>query len=192
MPEDTTGDHLSFIRIRGLESEESEVFQGASGGGELSLTPGDGVTAQALEWGEIPEEAVSLLGTYTDDVNAWLVGMQAYDPDDESRGITDLALPAIPALLTTLATGGASLPAVATIFVTQAIVNIIGSALQNYAQSFDKNSLEAIMRKAMLYKDAEGTERSVLDDRLSDLAYVDTVIDFGPFRAHIKGKMIEY
>jgi len=179
-----------YIAIRGLKSSDTEVFQGI-GGGSSDASPGDGDTI-GLEWGEIPEEAVSLLGTYTDDVNAWLVKMQAYDPNDDTRGITDLALPAIPALLTTLATGGASLPAIATMFVTQAIVNIVGSALQNYAQSFDNNSLEAIMRKAMLYKDAEGTERSILDDRLSDLAYVDTVIDFGPFRAHIKGKMIEY
>jgi hypothetical protein len=179
-----------FIAIRGLQSSDTEVFQGIGGGSsEADLGGGDTI---GLEWGEIPEEAVSMLGQYTDDVNAWLVAMQSYDPSDGSRGITDLAIPAIPALFTALATGGASLPAVATMFVTQAIVNIVGTAIQNYAKSYDPNSLEAVMRKAMLYKDADGDERSVLDDRLSDLAYVDQVIDFGPFRVHIKGKMIEY
>jgi hypothetical protein len=180
-----------YIAIRGLKTSDTEVFRGI-GGGSSGTGDGGGGDTIGLEWGEIPEEAVNMLGTYTDDVNAWLTAMQSYDPNDGSRSITDLAIPAIPALFTALATGGASLPAVATMFVTQAIVNIVGTAVQNYAKSFDNNSLEAIMRKAMLYKDAEGTERSVLDDRLSDLAYVDQVIDFGPFRVHIKGKMIEY
>jgi hypothetical protein len=33
---------------------------------------------------------------------------------------------------------------------------------------------------------------SILDQRLGDLAFVDTTVDFGAFRAHLKGKMIEY
>jgi hypothetical protein len=180
-------DHLDYIRIRGLESSEAEVFQGAVGEGTS-----DGESAPALDWGEIPAEAVTMLGQYTEDVNAWLTKMQSYDPTAESRDITALAVPAIPLITALVATGGAALPAVATVMVTQALVNTVGTAVQNYAQQFDQNSLEYIMRTALLYKDDKNVEQSVLNDRLSDLAYVDQVIDFGPFRVHIKGKMIEY
>lgn len=258
-------DHLDFIRIQGLEVSDSEVFQGVSGG-DVSLSPGDG-DAPMLDWGEMPEEAVTLLSQYTDDVNAWLTKIQTYDPDDDTRAITDLAIPAIPLITSIVATGGASLPAVATAMAVQAVISTAGPALQNIANRFDENSLEYIMRtallnakesilkqawlsqdnvslmkqawlsqdnvslmeqawlyqdagtfvsilqtawlysdtgdpvvksilkKALLYvKNTEGQDilESVLHDRLSDLAFVDAVIDFGAFRVHIKGKMIEY
>lgn len=183
-------DHLDFIRIQGLEVSDAEVFQGVSGG-DVSQSPGDGDTPM-LDWGDMPEEAVSLLSQYTDDVNAWLTKIQTYDPADDTRAITDLSIPAIPLITSIVATGGASLPAVATAMAVQAVISTAGPALQNIANRFDSNSLEYIVRKAMLYKDKDGVEKSVLDDRLSDLAYVDQVIDFGAFRVHIKGKMIEY
>lgn len=179
-------DHLDFIRIQGLEVSDAEVFQGVSGGGSADES------GLNLEWGEMPEEAVSLLSQYTDDVNAWLTKIQNYDPSADTRAITDLAIPAIPLITPIVATGGASLPAVAMAMAVQAVISTAGPALQNIANRFDENSLEYIMRTAMLYKDAENVEQSVLDKRLSDLAYVDQVIDFGPFRVYIKGKMIEY
>jgi hypothetical protein len=46
--------------------------------------------------------------------------------------------------------------------------------------------------KTAFLKEKDGTLVSILDARLSDLAYVDTVVDFGPFRVYTKGKMIEY
>lgn len=181
-------DHLDFIRIQGLEVSDAEIFQGVSvGAGDSS-----GESGLNLEWGEIPEEAVSLLSQYTDDVNAWLTAVQNYDPTAETRAITDLAIPAIPLITSIVATGGASLPAVATAMAVQAVISTSGPALQNIANRFDSNSLEYIMRKAMLYKDSKDVEQSVLNDRLSDLAYVDHEIDFGAFRVYIKGKMIEY
>lgn len=241
-------DHLDFIRIQGLEVSDAEVFQGVSGGGSADES------GLNLEWGDMPEEAVSLLSQYTDDVNAWLTKIQSYDPDDDTRAITDLAIPAIPLITSIVATGGASLPAVATAMAVQAVISTAGPALQNLANRFDENSLEYILRtallnakesilkqawlsqdnvslmeKAWLYQDAgtfvsilqkawlyfdtgdpvvksilkkallyvkntEGQDilESVLHDRLSDLAFVDAVIDFGAFRVHIKGKMIEY
>jgi hypothetical protein len=186
-------DHLDYIRIRGLESGADEMFQGALGCG---ASDGSADSAPALEWGDMPEDVVTMLGQYTDDVNAWLTEMQSYDPSEAARGITALAIPpAVPALFTALALSGAGVPAlpvVATVMVTQAIVNTMGSSLQSLANRYDANSLEYIFRKAMLYKDAGNVEQSVLNDRLSDLAYVDEIIDFGPFRVHIKGKMIEY
>jgi len=178
---------VDYIAIRGLKSSDTEVFRGI-GGSSGSSNPDDGDTI-GLEWGDMPDEAVTMMSQYTEDVNAYLTEMQNYDPS--SRALPAV-IPAVPALLTALATGGAALPAVATVMVTQAIVSTVGSQLQNLANRFDSNSLEYIMRKSLLYKDAEGNERSVLDDRLSDLAYVDQIIDFGPFRVHIKGKMIEY
>lgn len=181
-------DHLDFIRIQGLEVSDAEIFQGVSGG-DVSLSPGEDA---GETWGEIPEEAVSLLSQYTDDVNAWLTNVQNYDPSADTRAITDLAIPAIPLITSIVATGGASLPAVATAMAVQAVISTAGPALQNIANRFDANSLEYIMRKAMLYKDKNGVEKSVLDDRLSDMAYVDHTIDFGAFRVYIKGKMIEY
>lgn len=181
-----------YIAIRGLKTSDQEVFRGIGGSSSSApSTPGDGDDAD-LDWGEIPEDVVTTMIQYTEDLNSWMSQMSAAAaPADGSRNLPAIP-PAVPALLTALATGGASLPAVATVLVSQAVVNIVGSALQNLAQRFDPNSLESIVRKALLYKDGDGTEQSVLNDRLSDLAYVDTVLDFGPFRAHIRGKMIEY
>jgi hypothetical protein len=177
---------IDYIAIRGLKTSGTEVFRGIGGSSGSSSPGGDTI---GLEWGEMPDEAISLMSQYTDDINTWLTTIQNYDPS--SRDLPAV-VPAIPALLTALATGGASLPAIATVMVTQAIVSSVGTALQNLASRFDANSLEYIMRTAMLYTDTNGDEQSVLNDRLSDLAYVDQVIDFGPFRVHIKGKMIEY
>jgi hypothetical protein len=178
-----------YIGIRGLDGQEP--FQGV--GGESTS---DEEGSIGLEWGEMPEETVTLMSQYTDDINAWLDEIKTYEAsDDGTRGLpAELpAVPAIPAIMAALAsTGGAALPAVATVMISQALVNTVGSALQNFAAKYDKNSLEYIMRKSLLYKDNDGNECSVLDDRLSDLAYVDQIIDFGPFRVHIKGKMIEY
>lgn len=178
-----------YVKIRGLQSSGSEVFQGI-GGGSASTNPDDG--GSGLEWGDMPEDALNLLAQYTDDINTWIQAVREFDPTTAAAtGAVVPVAPAVPALLSVLATGGASLPAVATMFVGQTILNVVGSAIENYAKTFDPNSLEAIMRKSLIFQE-NGEDKSVLNERLSDLAYVDTIIDFGPFRAHIKGKMIEY
>lgn len=197
MPEATV-DHLAFIRIRGLQSAETEVFQGAAGGG--GPVDGGTVTTQS-DWTAIPEEVIAAISTYTDDLNSWLEGMnaEARSRGVKSREVTALA-PYVPNIISTaaaggaiVATGGAAVPAVATMLVTQTISNLIGQAVQNYISANDENGLAYIMKKALLYDNQNGDEKaSVLNDRLSDLAYVDETVDLGFCRVHIKGKMIAY
>lgn len=208
-------DHLDFIRIRGLNSAETEVFQGAAGGGSVS---GGTVTTQS-DWTAIPEEAIEMINTYTDDLNTWLQGVneEAEARGLKSREVTTLA-PYVPNIISTaaaggaiIATGGAALPAIATMMITQTIGNLVGQAVQNYIASQDENSPANILKKAFLYDDAGtlesilGTallqlteeEKSILQQRLTelndavkDLRYNDEVIDFGGARLHLRGKVI--
>ncbi len=175
-----------YIGIRGLEG--TEAFQGIVSNSVSVGQPGE--DTPGLDWGAIPDEAVSLLSEYTADMNAWLSTMQDYDPDTQARDLPAV-IPAIPTLLATLATGGASLPAVATVFIGQTLINIVGTIIENYAKSFHPNSVEAILKKALIFQE-EDEDKSVLNERLSDLAYVDQIIDFGAFRVHIRGKLIEH
>jgi hypothetical protein len=207
-------DHLDYIRIRGLTGGSDEVFQGAAGaeGGGSTVGGGGGETAAtALEWGEIPVEAVEMVSKYTTDLNAWISQARAQERSlSRSRGIEDL-VPYVPLVVSTVATGGLNLPAVATVMATQAVMNLAGSAVENYAASIDENSPSNLLKKAFLYE-KDGQTKSILgqalltpefesglkaletmlNQRLSDLAYVDETIDFGFCRVHIKGKMIEY
>lgn len=221
-------DHLNFIRIRGLTGNPAEVFQGASGpdGGGSTITSGGGSGgAGGSDWTEIPPEALESISKYTDDINSYIDQVNAQTRSlARSRGSreTTAIAPYVPNVMSTLgaagaivATGGAALPAVATVMAVQVGMNIIGQAVQNFAMANDENSPQAIMKKAFLY-DESGTQHSILgtalltaeyesvmktalqqlqdilDQRLSDLAYVDETIDFGFARLHIKGKMIEY
>jgi hypothetical protein len=216
-------DHLDYIRIRGLSGGKAEVFQGAAGadGGGSTVTSGGGSETQQEDWTAIPQEAVDELQQYTTDVNAWLDQVKAQSRalagSRGGREITAL-VPYVPNVVSTLAaggaivaTGGAALPAVATVMATQAVMNLVTPAIQNYAASLDENSPQNLLKKAFLYeKDGEQHSilgqafltpenesalkalQDILDQRLSDLAYVDETIDFGFCRVHIKGKMIEY
>lgn len=207
-------DHLSYIRIIGLESEDQEeCFQGI--GGTTTTTPGNGNTAP-LDWGEIPEEALSLISQYTSDINDWITKAEAYDPDASDRGMKSRMLPAIigaapiiPAIIGTVASGGIALPAVAAVMLSQTVMNLVGTAVQNYAATLDPNSPQSLLKKAFLYKDGttyksilkqallydldeSHKNQSVLTDRLKDLLFNDEEIDFGAFRAWLRGKLIEY
>lgn len=200
---------LDYIGIRGLEG--AEPFQGSAGGSGSTTTTTTPAATTALEWGDLPDEAISLLSEYTADINTWLQQAADYDPTAESRALLP-AIPAIPEVLTTIASGALSLPATAVIILEQVLMNAIGSMLQNYADSFDENSPANIMKKAWLYKDEneewqsilnkamlyfttdeQGKQiaNSILGDRLADLAFVDAKIDFGFMAVYLKGKMIE-
>lgn len=209
-------DHLDFIRIRGLETpSEAEVFQGI-GGGTVTSAPGSGETP-SLEWGEIPQEAIEMVSTYTQDLNTWLAEALRYDPDSGSRalppGLLD-NIPVIPLITSLVATGGASLPAVATVVVSQVLMNYVGSAVANYAESLDENSPVNLLKKAFLY-DNNGTQESILKtaflrltdpeysilqqklaeirDGVNDLAMVDATVHIGDdLKARIKGKALEF
>ena len=104
---------------------------------------------------------------------------------------------------------------------TQAIMNLAGSAIENYAASLDENSPANIMKKAFLWSDGGtqtsilGTallrvsddEKSILRERLTalaaevtkleqplkDLSLIDLIIQFGDdLKARIKGKALEF
>lgn len=203
--------HLDFIRIRGLVDSNTECFQGLGSSSSSFTVGGSGSgSTPALEWGNIPDEAITLLSQYTQDINDWLQKAEAYDPDTSDRGLPAIigAAPLIPSIVTAIATGGASLPALAVGFLGQAIMNLVGTAIGNYAASLDPNSPQAIMKKAWLYKDGSNYKsilqkaflydmdssknNSALNDRLKDLRFNDEEIDFGAFRVWLRGKMIEY
>lgn len=60
MPE-TTIDHLDFIRIRGLQGADTEVFQGAAGGGASTAAESASNTADLLGAFAPPDEVMELL-----------------------------------------------------------------------------------------------------------------------------------
>jgi hypothetical protein len=207
-------DHLSYIRIRGLEGDPEECFQGigTSGGDGTGGSP-----SAPFEWGAIPEEALSLIEQYTNDLNDWITKAQDYDPESADRGLPGSrmlpavigAAPLIPAIIGTITTGGAALPAVAAVMLSQTLMGVVGSSIQNYAATLDPNSAQSLLKKAFLYKDgavwksifkqallydidSENKDQSVLNDRLKDLLFNDEEIDFGAFRAYLRGKVIEY
>jgi hypothetical protein len=212
-------DHTDFIRIRGLESSAEEVFQGL-GGASLSVSEAGG--DEDTEWTAIPEDVVALISTYTDEVKTWLATVEDYEPpEDGSRGVSGLpAIPSLPAIIAgagaIVATGGAALPAVATLMVTQVIMNLAGSQLEDIRHNFDPNSPINVFKKAFLKNGKSilseawlqsGSEPSILQARLTeliektgnleqplkDLALIDAIIQFGDdMKARIKGKALEF
>ena len=216
-------DHTDFIRIRGLENSADEVFQGL-GAASLTVeggTPGDNT---GIEWGEIPAEAITMVSDYTTSLNDWIAKALRYNPETGTRSLVPELLdnlPIVPLVTSVVATGGLSLPAVATTMIAQVIMNQVGSAVANYAESLDENSPTNIMKKAWLW-DNNGTQESILktallrvsDDEksilreritalaaevtkleqpLKDLALIDLIIQFGDdLKARIKGKALEF
>lgn len=204
-------DHTDFLRIRGLESAETEVFQGM---GAASLTvsgPGGGGNT-GIEWGEIPENVFTMISKYTNDSNEWLKTALAYNADSGSRSLPPAlldALPLVPVVIEAVATGGASLPAAAVTLLAQVIMSQAETGLANYAESLDENSPTNLLKKAFLYDDqgelksilgtglltAETVKTSFLEGvrkAIEALKYNDEVVDFGPFRLHLKGNVIEF
>lgn len=213
MPEATI-DHLDFIRIRGLQSADSEVFQGAAGG-TSSTAPGSPGEGENTEWVGIPEETIELVEGYTTDLNEWMKGINESTDRalGRSRDVTDL-VPYVPNIITGIGaivgTGGAALPAVATVMMSQVIANLVGQAVQNYIASQDETSPANILKKAFLYPEdgvsksillkallnaVDGTQESRVDElveALKALQYNDEEVDFGPFRVHLRGKVLDY
>ncbi len=152
-------DHLSYIKIRGLEGDPEECFQGLGISGE-STSPG-GTTS--LEWGEIPTEALEALNSYTGEIQAWLQAAAEYDPDSGARDLLP-ALPLVPAVIGTVVSGGTALPAIATVFMGQILMNLVGTALQSFAENLDENSPRNLFKKAFLYSDPSdvNTLKSIL------------------------------
>jgi hypothetical protein len=208
---------LDYLDMLGMEPSGLECLQGVSGN-TCTRTSGGSTDTAAVAWSGFPEEAVNLILNYTTKLNAWLKSAAEYTPG--SRGLELEVLPAIPELLTTVAAGGAlvatapaAVPAVGTILVTQALLNVAGGQVGEYAKSLNPNSPQNLIKKAFLYQDesTESTElksilgkallylqtgetehKSGLIDGLADLKYNDEVVDFGSVRIHHKGKVIEY
>lgn len=158
-------DHTDYIRIRGLNSGDAEVFQGL---GAVSFPdesePSPVTPSPGLEWGEIPEDAIRMVGEYTASLNDWMAEAAQYDADSGSRALPPALLanlPVVPLITSIVATGGISLPAVATVLISQVIMNLVGSAISNYAASLDPNSPQNILKKAFLW-DNNGTPESIL------------------------------
>lgn len=214
-------DHTDFIRIRGLESAETEVFQGM---GAASLTvsgPGGGSGGTSTIWEAIPEDVISLVTSYTEEVKSWLQTVEDFVPtEDGSRGVSGLpALPVLPIIFTGAAlalSGGAAVPAIATLMITQSLMNRAGAQLEEIRHNCDPNSPINVFKKAFL-KDGKsilseawlqsGSEPSIVKDRLTavaaeitkleqpikDLSLVDVIIQLGDdLKARIKGKALEF
>lgn len=210
-------DHLAYIRIKGLELDPEECFQGMSTDSTDNVSGGDNGNSKPTDWGTIPEEALTMINQYITDVNAWIEKAVAYDPSGADRGISrERGLPAIvgaapmiPAIIGTVATGGAALPAIASVMLSQTIMGLIGASIQNYAATLDPNSPQSLLRQALMYKDGatwksilkqallfdlddNHKNTSVLNQRLKDLLFQDQEIDWGAFREYLRGKIIEY
>ena len=214
-------DHLDFIRIRGLESSDTEVFQGM-GGATLTAETSGGTspgTTTSLEWGEIPTEVLEQVAQYTTDLNEWIAEAVRYDPDSGTRSLVPELLdnlPVVPIVTTavTAATAPVALPAVATVMLSQVIMNQVGTAVAEYARSHDPDAPENILKKAFLW-DNDGTlesilktamlrvsdtEKSILRERLTaleqplkDLSLIDATIEAGnDLKVRVKGKALEF
>lgn len=210
-------DHLDFIRIRGLESSDDEVFQGL---GAASVVPGETPgTSPGMEWGEIPETVLTMISDYSQDLNTWIAKAIRYDEDTGSRAlIPELLddLPVVPMALATVATGGLSLPAVATTMLAQVLMNHVGTAVANYAEAQDPNSPANILRKALLYNDESiireritalieelmntteavssvTTELTNTTEAVEDLTFIDAEIKYADNTSlHAKGKVLRH
>lgn len=212
-------DHLDFIKVRGLETpEEDEVFQGL-GGAALTVDAAGG-TSQSLEWGEIPADAIDMVSTYTQDLQTWLAEAVRYDPDSGSRALVPELLddlPVVPLVVGSVVaagTGAVTLPAVATVMLSQVIMNLVGSSIANYAESLDENSPVNLLKKAFLY-DNNGTQESILKTALlrltdaeksilqaqlkgiqegvEDLSFLDAELKFADNTSlHVKGKVLNH
>ena len=196
---DPLADHLDFIRIRGLEDSDTEVFQGLGASG-LPTSPGSGPgngtgggtgsTPAALDWGTVGDEVLTQLQQYYTAQQDWLTQMEALGDQQEqaasaaqSRGVRELPAvipnaPMIPVLLATLATGGASVPVVLGEILIQVGLSVADAQLRKLFNRLDPNSPE--------------NQIKALVEAINDLKYNDEVVDFGAVRIHHKGKVIEY
>ena len=213
-------DHLDFIRIRGLESSDDEVFQGLGGAAVTVEGPGGTPgTSPGFDWGEIPQEVLSMISDYSQELNAWIAQAVRYDEDTGSRSLVPELLddlPIVPMALATVATGGLSLPAVATTMLAQVLMNHVGTAVANYAEAHDVNSPINLLRKAFLKDDKsilgeaflrDGSDPSILKERLTalieeltnttsaveDLTFIDAEIKYADNTSlHAKGKVLHH
>jgi hypothetical protein len=184
-------DHTDFIRIRGLESSDEEVFQGL-GAASLTVSGTGGGDSEDTDWTMIPQDILDQVDTYSTALKEWLVQADNYTPPDDvtSRGARDMSLPPAPELTTIIggvgaivATGGAALPAVAVTLLTQTLLNMAASQLESFKKSLDPNSIENLFKKAFLWKDGlslksilgtaflqlSESEKSILQARLTEL-----------------------
>lgn len=212
-------DHTDYIRIRGLQDSETEVFQGVAAGGSSDDSgggaPGEGTPAYSA----FPVDALDQMTRYVTDMQAWQKEAEAYDPEaDTSRSVLP-AIPAMPSIFATLVaagTGAVSLPVLATGFITQSLLLAAKTSIETYVKTLNPNSLEMLFKKAFLYKDTGSTEyqsivkkallyaladtedtsttkcRSIIKEYLEALQYNDEELDFGAFRAYLRSKVIEY
>lgn len=204
-------DHTDFIRIRGLESADSEVFQGL-GAASLTVSGGTPGGSTGIEWGEIPAEVLTMISDYSQSLNDWIAQAVRYDEDTGTRSLVPELLddlPIVPMALATVATGGLSLPAVATTMIAQVLMNHVGTVVADYAEAHDVNSPINLLRKAFLKDDKsilgeaflqDGSDPSILKERLTamiaeltnttgaittleqplkDLSLIDLIIQFG-------------
>lgn len=211
-------DHTDFIRIRGLESADTEVFQGLGAASLAVAGPGGGGGSE-MDWGEIPETVLTMISDYSEDLNTWIAKAIRYDEDTGTRALVPELLddlPVVPMALATVATGGLSLPAVATTMLAQVLMNHVGTAVANYAEAHDVNSPVNLLKKAFLKDDKSilgeawlqnGDEPSIVKDRLTaliaeltntttaveDLTFLDAEIKYADNTSlHAKGKVLHH
>lgn len=162
-------DHLDYIRIRGLTSSDAEVFQGIGAASLAASESTGGSTSTGVEWGEIPADAIQMVSDYTTALNEWLAEAIRYDENTGTRALVPELLdnlPVVPIVTTALATATApvSLPAAATVMLSQVLLNQVGNMVAQYAEAQDPNNPANILRKALLYDD-----ESIIRERLTAL-----------------------
>jgi hypothetical protein len=202
---------LKMIAIRGYAGDAEEAFQGI-GPGE-SLSPGPGYpdsgpyipppaigeplpttelpiapevtidNAMDIDWGTLPETMRAQVTKYLSDLAAW-----TRSQDAQSRDLPAVIKPLVPVVIGT-ATG--SLPAVAAGYAIQLGLHVVEGLAENWVRQQENAPLLEAFEKAFL-KDKEDSILQKAADNIADLKYNDEVIDFGPFRIHLKGKIIEY
>ena len=213
-------DHTDFIRIRGLESSTDEVFQGLGAAAVTVEGPGGSPGGNtSIEWGEIPETVLTMISDYSQSLNDWIAKAIRYDEETGSRALVPELLddlPVVPMALATIASGGLSLPAVATTMIAQVLMNHVGTAVANYAEAQDPNSTSNILRKALIKDDKsilaeallqDGVDPSILKERLTaliaeltnltaaveDLTFLDAEIKYADNTSlHAKGKVLHH
>lgn len=222
-------DHLDFIRIRGLESAETEVFQGISGDLQVSGSSGGGST-NSITGGFDPTALIDELSNSFGDLWGWVSQQQGEGEEERSlsrgsRMVPALIVGGLPAVIGALAPVVA---ATATVSAThsvisefiRSIVDFINPTSDQWRLYGIENRLEEIrdiLKNGLIYEEGLlGTDKSILDtgllktvdgvkvSRLGDmnfddivealeaLQYNDEEIDFGPFRARLRSKIIDY
>ncbi len=183
-------DHLSYIRIRGLEADPEECFQGLGASG-LPSSPGGGTgggTGAPLEWGEFPQEVLTAIVDYASQQDTWLknieeVERQYYESEyGMTRGLPAVVenAPLVPVIIGTIASGGATLPVIVGEILIQIGFSVANAQLRKMFRNLDPDSPENqqkelinVLKKALLYAKAGETtpEHSILDNALNyDLA----------------------